>query len=68
MKRVDELKGEEAIAFGFREGFAGVAARAAMPKLQETIQEFRPDIVIRESAEFASLVAAEAAEIGRAHV
>ena len=29
MKRVDELKGEEAIAFAFREGFAGVAARAA---------------------------------------
>ena len=49
MKRVDELKGEEAIAFGFREGFAGVAARAAMPKLQETIRrEFRPDLVIRE--------------------
>ena len=38
MKRVDELKGEEAIAFGFREGFAGAAARAAMPTLQETIK------------------------------
>ena len=44
MKRVDELKGEEAIAFAFREGFAGVAARAAMPKLQQTIREFRPDL------------------------
>lgn len=68
MKRVDELKGEEAIAFGFREGFAGAAARAAMPKLQEIIQEFRPDIVIRESAEFASLVAAEAADVPQAGV
>lgn len=68
MERVDELKGEEAIAFGFREGFAGVAARAAMPKLQQTIREFRPDIVIRESAEFASLVAAEAAGVPQAGV
>lgn len=68
MKRVDELKGEEAIAFGFREGFAGVAARAAMPKLQQTIREFRPDLVIRESAEFASLVAAEAAGVPQAGV
>ena len=68
MKRVDELKGEEAIAFGFREGFAGVAARAAMPKLQQTIREFRPDLVIRESAEFASLIAAEAAGVPQAGV
>ena len=68
MKRVDELKGEEAIAFAFREGFAGVAARAAMPKLQQTIREFRPDLVIRESAEFASLVAAEAAGVPQAGV
>ena len=68
MKRVDELKGEEAIAFGFREGFAGVAARAAMPKLQQTIREFRPDLVIREFAEFASLIAAEAAGVPQAGV
>ena len=68
MKRVDELKGEEAIAFAFREGFAGVAARAAMPKLQQTILEFRPDLVIRESAEFASLIAAEAAGVPQAGV
>lgn len=68
MKRVDELKGEEAIAFAFREGFAGIAARAAMPKLQRTIREFRPDLVIRESAEFASLVAAEVAGVPQAGV
>jgi UDP:flavonoid glycosyltransferase YjiC (YdhE family) len=68
MKRVDELKGEEAIAFGFREGFAGAAARAALPKLQRTIQEFCPDLIVRESAEFASLVAAEAAGVSQAGV
>jgi hypothetical protein len=34
MKRVDELKGEEAIAFGFREGFAGVAARRSTKLFQ----------------------------------
>lgn len=68
MKRVDELKGEEAIAFAFREGFAGAAARAALPKLQRTIQEFRPELIVRESAEFASLVAAEAAGVPQAGV
>lgn len=68
MKRVDELKGEDAIAFGFREGFAGVAARAATPKLQQTIWEFRPDLVMRESAEFASLIAAGAAGVPQAGV
>ncbi|MBK3662595.1 hypothetical protein JJE66_15255 [Bradyrhizobium diazoefficiens] len=68
MKRVVELKGEEAIAFAFREGIAGAAARAALPKLQRTIQEFRPDLIVRESAEFASLVAAEAAGVPQAGV
>ena len=68
MKRVDELKGEEAIAFAFREGFAGLAARAALPRLQRIIREFRPDLVVRESAEFASLVVAEAAGVPQANV
>lgn len=68
MKRVDELKGEEAIAFAFREGFAGLAARAALPRLQRIIREFHPDLVVRESAEFASLVAAEAAGVPQTNV
>jgi hypothetical protein len=68
MKRVDELKGEEAIAFAFSAGFAGLAARTALPRLQRIIREFRPDLVVRESAEFASLVAAEAAGIPQANV
>jgi len=63
MKRVDEAKGDEAISIGFREGFAGVVARAALPKLQQTIREWRPDLIVRETAEFASLVAAERAGV-----
>ncbi|MBK3660000.1 hypothetical protein JJE66_01860 [Bradyrhizobium diazoefficiens] len=52
MKRVDELKGEEAIAFAFREGFAGIAARAAMPNFSGPFGSF---VRISSSANLPSL-------------
>ena len=55
-----------AIAAG--EIFAGVNATAALPKLQETIRSFRPDLVVRDSVEFAALVAAERAGVRHARV
>jgi UDP:flavonoid glycosyltransferase YjiC (YdhE family) len=45
------------IAFG--ELFAGACAGAALPSALETIQRWRPAIVVRESCEFAGFVAAE---------
>lgn len=43
--------------------FVELAARKALPTLQETIRVWRPDLIVRESCEFAALVAAEAAAI-----
>lgn len=48
--------------------FAGVNARAALPKLQATISAWRPDLVVRDSVEYGALVAAEAAGVRHARV
>jgi UDP:flavonoid glycosyltransferase YjiC (YdhE family) len=39
--------------------FAGKCARAALPALLETMERFQPSIVVRESQEYAAIVAAE---------
>jgi len=43
--------------------FVELSARKALPTLQETIRVWRPDLIVRESCEFAALVAAEDAGI-----
>jgi UDP:flavonoid glycosyltransferase YjiC (YdhE family) len=43
--------------------FAGVILRAALPKMQKAVEEWQPDLIIRESIEYAGLIAAEAAGI-----
>src|SRR6185369_5504345 len=58
----------ETMAIAMGEIFAGANAVAALPKLRETIQSFRPDVVVRDSAEFAALVAAEAAGVRHVRV
>ena len=58
----------EALALAVREIFAGVNARTALPKLQATIASFRPDLVVRDSVEYAALVAAERAGVKHARV
>jgi UDP:flavonoid glycosyltransferase YjiC (YdhE family) len=57
---------DEANTIMIRDGFAGIYARAALPSMLDLIREWRPDRVIRESLEFASLAAAEA--LGTVHV
>ena len=59
---------EAAMTIVASEIFAGVNARAALPKLQATIREWRPDLVVRDSVEFGALVAAEAAGVRHARV
>src|SRR5262245_20406156 len=41
-----------------REVFARIDAQAALPGLVATIEAWRPDVVLRETAEFGSLAAA----------
>ena len=66
--RLDAAKGDDAQALAWREGFSGSLARSAMPALQQTLGDWRPDLIVRESAEFAALVAAERAAIPHARV
>ncbi len=50
------------------EVFAGEFARAAMPGMLALIERWRPDVIVRETLEFASLVAADSLEVPEAHV
>ena len=55
MGRLPELEPEEADNTVVREVFARIDAQAGLPAVMETIERWRPDVVIRESAELASL-------------
>jgi UDP:flavonoid glycosyltransferase YjiC (YdhE family) len=48
--------------------FAGEFARSALPKMLATIRDWRPDVVLYETCEFASLVAAEHLGVPRLQV
>src|SRR5687767_6379385 len=58
--RLRGVSSDQANEIAVSEIFAGANASAALPTLQETIRSFRPDVIVRESAELAALVAAEA--------
>ncbi|HXU82927.1 MAG TPA: glycosyltransferase [Polyangia bacterium] len=66
--RLRGLSTEQANALAVREIFAGANAVAALPQLQETIRAFRPDLIVRDSVEFAALVAAQRAGVPHARV
>ncbi len=58
---------EEADEVVIREVFARVDAQAGLPALLETVESWRPDVVVRESAELASLAAAERYGVPHVH-
>src|SRR3954468_10064592 len=55
-----------AIAIAVGELFGGVNAIAAVPKLQLAISTFAPQLIVRDSVEYGSLVAAELAKVRHA--
>ena len=59
---------EEADDVVIREVFARIDAQAALPAAIETLERWRPDLVVRESAELSSLAAAERAGVPHVHV
>lgn len=59
---------EEANRFVVGEIFGRLDATAAVPRVREAIEAFRPDLVIRESAEFGAAVAAELADVRQVRV
>ena len=48
--------------------FAGIDAPAALPGIQAAIEEWRPDVLVHESCEFAGPLAAERAGVPIVHV
>ena len=52
--------GFERIAIATTELFVGSHAKAALPDMLRLVERWRPDVIARETAEVASLVAAEA--------
>lgn len=64
--RLPSLPFDEANAVVIREVFATLDATAALPRLREACEQWRPDLVVRDPAEFASAVAAD--EAGIPHV
>jgi UDP:flavonoid glycosyltransferase YjiC (YdhE family) len=66
--RFSELTYEEANRIVLAESFGRLDPQAALPALTKIMSGWRPDVVVREQAEFASLVAAERAGIGQVQV
>ena len=67
-ERIRAAPPDEANRLVLGELFGRVRARAALPGVELAIDAWRPDVVVRESCEFASAVAAEAREIPVARV
>jgi UDP:flavonoid glycosyltransferase YjiC (YdhE family) len=68
MARARAASPDQANLIVMREVFAGEHARSALPGMLETMRSWRPDLVLRETGEFASVAAAERLGINHAHV
>ena len=68
MARLPSVGFEEANRVVIQDVFARIDAQAALPGLTATIEAWRPDLVLRESAELGSLAAAERAGVPHVHV
>lgn len=66
--RLPHLSFEEANALVVTEVFGRLDARAALLGLSDTIDAWRPDVVLREPCEFASLVCADRAGVPQVQV
>src|SRR5699024_5474868 len=68
MASLPSMSPQEADEVVLREVFGRVDAQAAIPSLVELIARWRPDVVVRESAELGSLAAAEQLGVPHVHV
>ena len=62
-ERASSVPWERAGKFYMAELFMGILPRAALPGLIEVCNDWRPDLVLRETTEFSGLIAAEKAGI-----
>ncbi|MFE3904224.1 glycosyltransferase [Streptomyces sp. NPDC059153] len=68
MARVLELPPDDGVALMTGEVFGRLCTAAMLPALEEACREWRPDLVLHEAYEFASVVAAERHGIPHAQV
>ena len=68
MAGLPSLTFQEADDVVLREVFGRIDAQAALPALLETVERWRPQIIVRESAEIGSLAAAERFGVPHVHV
>jgi len=66
--RMRDAGEHDAMRIAIGELFAGACAGAALPGLVEILSSFRPDVVVRESMEFAGVIAAEKFGVPHARV
>jgi UDP:flavonoid glycosyltransferase YjiC (YdhE family) len=66
MAKLEGLDQDTANGLVMREVFANLNAHAVLPRMFAAVEEWRPDVILRESCEFASYIAAERA--GLPHV
>ncbi len=63
-----QLRGREFVRFSVEHIFAGVRPRRLVPDLLALAESWRPDVFVRDSREFGTLVAAELLEVPHAKV
>lgn len=68
MARLPSMPISEADDVVVREVFGRIDAQAALPGLQQTVEQWRPHVIVRESAELASLAVAERAGVPHVQV
>jgi UDP:flavonoid glycosyltransferase YjiC (YdhE family) len=68
MARLPSLGFAEADEVVLQDVFGRIDAQAALPSLMDTLERWRPDVVLRESAEVGALAAAERIGIPHVHV
>ncbi len=66
--RLRLVPAEQQAAVVVKEIFAGANAQAAFPAMLETIRAWQPQLIVRDSVEFAGLVAAEVAGVPHVRV
>jgi UDP:flavonoid glycosyltransferase YjiC (YdhE family) len=66
--RIPTLSYDDAERLVVGEIFATLNVRAMLPHMRTALREWRPDVIVREHAEFASLVAAEEAGVPQLQV
>jgi len=59
---------DESMTIAVRDLFVGANARFALSKLLDTIKSFRPDLIVRDSIEYGSLIAAETLDVRHVRV